>query len=108
MDGNRLQEVGIVGESIEDVLLQLVALRHVSHPVSGTGPAEKRPPEGTNVAGADPHADELLTVREVAYVLKLSTATVYELIDGRRIPAVRVAGAFWRVRRGDLAITELR
>jgi excisionase family DNA binding protein len=45
--------------------------------------------------------DELLTVAEVADVLRVSTMTVYRLIHNGELPAVRV-GRNYRVRRGDL------
>lgn len=35
-------------------------------------------------------ADELLTVKEVAALLKVSTATVYKLVDRGELPHVRV------------------
>jgi excisionase family DNA binding protein len=46
--------------------------------------------------------DELLTVAEVADMLRVSTMTVYRLIRTGELPAVRV-GRNYRVRRGDLA-----
>lgn len=45
--------------------------------------------------------DELLTVAEVADMLRVSTMTVYRLIRTGEIPAVRV-GRNYRVRRADL------
>lgn len=45
--------------------------------------------------------DELLTVAEVADLLRVSTMTVYRLIRGGDLAAVRV-GRNYRVRRGDL------
>lgn len=44
---------------------------------------------------------ELLTVAEVAELLRVSTMTVYRLIRSGDLPAVRV-GRNYRVRRGDL------
>lgn len=45
--------------------------------------------------------DQLLTVAEVAELLRVSTMTVYRLIRSGELPAVRV-GRNYRVRRGDL------
>lgn len=45
--------------------------------------------------------DELLTVAEVAGMLRVSTMTVYRLIRTGELPAVRV-GRNYRVRRSDL------
>ncbi len=45
--------------------------------------------------------DELLTVAEVAEMLRVSTMTVYRLIRTGELPAVRV-GRNYRVRRADL------
>lgn len=44
---------------------------------------------------------DLLTVAEVAEMLRVSTMTVYRLIRTGQLPAVRV-GRSYRVRRGDL------
>ncbi len=45
--------------------------------------------------------DQLLTVAEVADLLRVSTMTVYRLIRSGDLPAVRV-GRNYRVRRADL------
>ncbi len=45
--------------------------------------------------------DELLTVAEVADILRVSTMTVYRLIRSGELPAVRV-GRNYRVRRAAL------
>ena len=45
--------------------------------------------------------DQLLTAAEVADELRVSTMTVYRLIKGGELPAVRV-GRNYRVRRSDL------
>ncbi len=45
--------------------------------------------------------NELLTVAEVAELLRVSTMTVYRLIRTGELPAVRV-GRNYRVRRADL------
>lgn len=45
--------------------------------------------------------EELLTVAEVAEMLRVSTMTVYRLIRTGELPAVRV-GRNYRVRRAEL------
>ena len=47
-------------------------------------------------------ADGLLTVREVAESMRVSTMTVYRLIKAEELPAIRV-GKHFRIRRRDLA-----
>ena len=44
---------------------------------------------------------ELLTVREVADAIRVSTMTVYRLIRGGALPAIRV-GKHFRIRTRDL------
>jgi len=44
---------------------------------------------------------ELLTVREVADSMRVSTMTVYRLIRSGALPAIRV-GTHFRIRTGDL------
>jgi excisionase family DNA binding protein len=46
-------------------------------------------------------APDLLTAREVATALRLSSATVRRLVASREIKAVRVGGSI-RIRRNDL------
>lgn len=46
-------------------------------------------------------ADDLLTVREAAKLLRLGEITVYRLAQRRKIPAVKVGGS-WRFSRGVL------
>lgn len=46
-------------------------------------------------------ADPLLTVAEVADVLRVSNMTVYRLIKGGQLSAIRV-GKNYRIRQGDL------
>ncbi len=46
-------------------------------------------------------AEDLLTVREVAARLKLSTATVYRLCDRAELPHVRISNAI-RIAPADL------
>jgi excisionase family DNA binding protein len=45
--------------------------------------------------------DGLLTVREVAEAMRVSTMTVYRLIKAGELPAIRV-GKHFRIRRRDL------
>jgi len=45
--------------------------------------------------------ERLLTVREVAEVMRVSTMTVYRLIRGGALPAIRV-GKHFRIRERDL------
>ena len=46
--------------------------------------------------------EELMRVREVADVMKVSTTTVYRLIASEELPARRV-GKAWRIKRSDVA-----
>jgi excisionase family DNA binding protein len=52
------------------------------------------------VASAVPY--DLLTPREVAEVMRVSTMTVYRLIKSGELPAMRV-GKHLRIRGGDVA-----
>jgi excisionase family DNA binding protein len=45
--------------------------------------------------------DRLLTVAEVAAVMRVSNMTVYRLIKGAELPAIRV-GKNYRVRESDV------
>jgi excisionase family DNA binding protein len=45
--------------------------------------------------------DELLTVAEVAATMRVSNMTVYRLIKGGELPAIRVGRAY-RVRESDV------
>jgi excisionase family DNA binding protein len=45
--------------------------------------------------------DRLLTVSEVAAVMRVSNMTVYRLIKGAELPAIRV-GKNYRVRESDV------
>ena len=46
---------------------------------------------------------ELMTPREVAEVMRVSTMTVYRLVKAGTLPAIRV-GKHLRIRRNDLRI----
>ena len=50
---------------------------------------------------ATPVADEYMTLREVAELLKLSEKTVYRLAQRKEIPAFKVGGS-WRFMRSDI------
>ncbi|HEY7439659.1 MAG TPA: helix-turn-helix domain-containing protein [Acidimicrobiia bacterium] len=52
---------------------------------------------------ASPFPRDLLTVREVADVMRVSTMTVYRLIKAGEIPAIRV-GKHLRLRQEDVAL----
>jgi len=62
-------------------------------------------PKGTTVRGAAggeaPGGEEVLTVREVARYLRVTTKTVYALIKGNQLIAFRV-GRHMRCRRSDV------
>jgi excisionase family DNA binding protein len=45
--------------------------------------------------------DQLLTVAEVAAIMRVSNMTVYRLIKGAELPAIRV-GKNYRVRESDV------
>jgi excisionase family DNA binding protein len=52
-------------------------------------------------AGQGPLDDSLMTVAEVADVLRVSNMTVYRLIKAGELSALRIGKSF-RVQRGDL------
>ena len=45
-------------------------------------------------------ADEILTIQEIAILLKLADKTVYSMAQAGELPAFKVRGQ-WRVRRVD-------
>ena len=45
-------------------------------------------------------SDEILTIKEVAGLLKLAEKTVYSMAQQRELPAFKVRGQ-WRIRRVD-------
>lgn len=58
--------------------------------------------EGERVSEAQPfHPGGLLTVSEVAATMRVSNMTVYRLIKGGELPAVRV-GKNYRIRESDV------
>jgi excisionase family DNA binding protein len=48
-----------------------------------------------------PLTDEILTLQEVASLLKVATKTVYAMAQAGEMPAFKVRGQ-WRFRRADL------
>ncbi|MFN2556945.1 MAG: helix-turn-helix domain-containing protein [Nitriliruptorales bacterium] len=56
---------------------------------------------GQGAGGSEGAGDQLLTVSEVAADLRVSNMTVYRLIRGGQLPALRV-GRNYRIRRADL------
>lgn len=47
------------------------------------------------------HEDEILTVRDVAAILKIGEKTAYTMARNGRLPAFKVGGQ-WRIRKVDL------
>ncbi|MEB2283597.1 MAG: DNA-binding protein [Polyangiaceae bacterium UTPRO1] len=45
--------------------------------------------------------DEVLTIKEVAALLKLAEKTVYAMAQAGEIPAFKIRGQ-WRIKRADL------
>ena len=45
--------------------------------------------------------DEVLTIKEVAALLKLAEKTVYAMANGRELPAFKIRGQ-WRIKRAEL------
>ncbi len=56
---------------------------------------------GQGAGGSEGAGDQLLTVSEVATDLRVSNMTVYRLIRGGHLPALRV-GRNYRIRQADL------
>lgn len=51
--------------------------------------------------GADPMPDEILTIKEVAALLRLAEKTVYAMAAAGEIPAFKIRGQ-WRLKRAEL------
>jgi excisionase family DNA binding protein len=68
------------------------------------GDDNDRPPESERVADTERGAAavELLTVDEIAGLLRLSKMTIYRLIESGELPALRI-GRSYRVHRDALA-----
>jgi excisionase family DNA binding protein len=49
----------------------------------------------------NPLADEVLTIKEVAALLKLAEKTVYAMAQAGEIPAFKIRGQ-WRIKRTEL------
>lgn len=49
----------------------------------------------------DPMHDEVLTIKEVAALLKLAEKTVYAMAAAGEIPAFKIRGQ-WRIKRAEL------
>lgn len=47
-------------------------------------------------------ADEILTIREIAELLKINEKTVYKLVAEAKIPGFKVGGS-WRFERKEVA-----
>lgn len=58
------------------------------------------PPGAPSLDGGMTLADEILTIQEIAALLKLADKTVYSMAQGGELPAFKVRGQ-WRVRRVD-------
>jgi excisionase family DNA binding protein len=72
-------------------------VEHVAH-------EEEKYERGTSLDGARAFAGgsgRLLTVAEVAAVMRVSTMTVYRLIKSGELPAVRI-GHNYRIREGEV------
>ena len=50
--------------------------------------------------------DEILTVKEVARLLKLSTSTIYLLANSGKLPSVRIGASYRFKRRAILAMID--
>jgi len=50
-----------------------------------------------------PSPDEVLTIRDLAALLKLAEKTVYSMANGGELPAFKIRGQ-WRVRREDIVV----
>jgi len=51
--------------------------------------------------GGPPMPDEVLTIKEVAALLKLAEKTVYAMAQAGEIPAFKIRGQ-WRIKRTEL------
>ncbi len=50
-----------------------------------------------------PSQSEILTIKQVAYYLKVTERTIYRLAAIKKIPAFKVGGA-WRFSRSDISV----
>lgn len=67
----------------------------------GTGTATVEESSAAGPAGAQARERKLLTVAEVAELLRINKSTVYRMAKQGRLPATRV-GRQWRFRRSVL------
>lgn len=83
---------------------------HPSQPLAGfsrkfTSPVLPLSPNGSEAGGGGfkvtDSDDDLLTVKDLADLLKVCTATVYKMVDRLHIPHLRVLNSI-RFRRGDV------
>jgi len=58
-------------------------------------------PACSRLEGVEVAADEILTLKEVARLLKVADKTVYTMAQNKEIPAFKVRGQ-WRFRREDM------
>lgn len=84
----------------------MAKLRHMSQLRQSYGvTATRRVASGDMPSPPPSGADDLITVREAAELLRKSTRTVQRLIDAGAIPARQLGTgvtAPWTIRRGDL------
>ncbi len=59
------------------------------------------PSSTTRATGSKPVSDEVLTIKEVAALLKLAEKTVYAMANAGELPAFKIRGQ-WRIRRAQL------
>lgn len=55
----------------------------------------------SSAPATDPLPDEVLTIKEVAALLKLAEKTVYAMAAAGEIPAFKIRGQ-WRIKRAEL------
>jgi excisionase family DNA binding protein len=65
--------------------------------------------QGVDAYSRTPHYEALLTLPEVAVLLRVSRTTVYRLVEGRKIPFLKIGG-FIRFTKKDInqCLTSLR
>jgi excisionase family DNA binding protein len=59
------------------------------------------PSRPTRPPPKEPLPDEVLTIKEVAALLKLAEKTVYAMANAGELPAFKIRGQ-WRIRRTEL------
>ena len=58
-------------------------------------------PEGSVVKVLGMNSNEIMNIKEVSHYLKIPVSTVYKLVQGRKVPAVKL-GKHWRFMKKDL------